>query len=81
MAFVSGPASAQRNIDSATVDIKTQKLDENVYMLQFLGPAGAAGNVGGNVGAFIGADGIVIVDSGYASVRSQTRSRVEGDFG
>ena len=64
-AFVSGPASAQRNIDPATVDVKTQKLDENVYMLQFLGPAGAAGNVGGNVGAFVGADGIVIVDSGY----------------
>ncbi|HVH25559.1 MAG TPA: MBL fold metallo-hydrolase, partial [Vicinamibacterales bacterium] len=50
----------------ATVDIKTHKLDESVYMLQFLGPAGAAGNVGGNVGAFIGADGIVIVDSGFA---------------
>lgn len=65
-AFVSGPASAQRNIDWATVDIKTHKLDENVYMLQFLGPAGAAGNVGGNVGAFIAADGIVIVDSGFA---------------
>ena len=68
VAFVSGPASAQRNIDSATVDVKTQKLDENVYMLQFLGPAGAAGNVGGNVGAFVGADGIAIVDSGYAPV-------------
>jgi cyclase len=66
VAFVSGPTSAQRNIDPATVDIKTQKLDENVYMLQFLGPAGAAGNVGGNVGAFVGADGIVIVDSGFA---------------
>ena len=66
IALVSGPASAQRNIDWATVDIKTHKLDENVYMLQFLGPAGAAGNVGGNVGAFIGADGIVIVDSGFA---------------
>ena len=68
VAFVWGPAAAQRNIDPATVDIKTQKLDENVYMLQFLGPAGAAGNVGGNVGAFIGADGIVIVDSGYVSI-------------
>ena len=66
IALVSGPASAQRNIDWATVDIKTHKLDESVYMLQFLGPAGAAGNVGGNVGAFIGADGIVIVDSGFA---------------
>ena len=68
VAFVSGPASAQRDIDPATVTIQTQKLDENVYMLQFLGPAGAAGNVGGNVGAFIGADGIVIVDSGYTAL-------------
>lgn len=65
VALVSVPASAQRNIDWATVDIKTHKLDDNVYMLQFWGPAGAAGNVGGNVGAFIAADGIVIVDSGF----------------
>jgi len=65
-AFVSGPALAQRNIDWDKVEIKTQKLDENVYVLQFMGPAGPAGNVGGNVGAFIGADGIAIVDCGYA---------------
>ena len=31
-----------------------------------MGTDGPAGNVGGNVGAFIGADGIAIVDSGYA---------------
>jgi len=66
VAFVSGPASAQQGINWDTVQIKTTKLDENVYVLQFMGPAGAAGNVGGNVGAFIGADGIAIVDAGYA---------------
>lgn len=66
LALVPRPASAQRNIDFTTVEIKTQKLDENVYVLQFMGPQGAAGNVGGNVGAFIGADAIVIVDSGFA---------------
>jgi hypothetical protein len=64
--FVSVQASAQRDINWDTVQIKTQKLDDNVYVLQFMGPDGPAGNVGGNVGAFIGADGIAIVDSGYA---------------
>ena len=63
--FVSGPASAQQGINFDTVQIKTQQLDQNVYVLQFMGPGGAAGNAGGNVGAFIGADGIAIVDAGY----------------
>ena len=67
VAFVSGPASAQQGINWDTVQIKTQKLDDNVYVLQFMGPGGAAGNAGGNVGAFIGADGIAIVDCGYAA--------------
>src|SRR5436190_403853 len=65
VAFVSGPASAQQGINWDTVQIETQKLDDNVYVLQFMGPQGAAGNAGGNVGAFIGADGIAIVDVGY----------------
>jgi glyoxylase-like metal-dependent hydrolase (beta-lactamase superfamily II) len=65
VAFVSGPASAQQGINWDTVQIQTQELDDNVYMLQFMGPGGAAGNAGGNVGAFIGADGIAIVDAGY----------------
>src|SRR5262245_27842708 len=66
VAFVSVPARAQRNIDWDKVQVTTQKLDENIYVLQFMGPAGAAGNAGGNVGAFIGADGIAIVDCGFA---------------
>jgi glyoxylase-like metal-dependent hydrolase (beta-lactamase superfamily II) len=66
VALVSVPALAQRNpIDWTKVEIKTQKLDENVYVLQFMGPDGASGNVGGSVGAFIGADAIAIVDCGY----------------
>jgi len=67
LVFASVQASAQRDINWDTVQIKTQKLDDNVYVLQFMGPDGPAGNVGGNVGAFIGADGIAIVDAGYAS--------------
>lgn len=64
-AALSGPALAQQGINWDTVRIETQKLDENVYVLQFMGPGGAAGNAGGNVGAFIGADAIAIVDAGY----------------
>jgi cyclase len=68
IALVFLPASlfAQRNVDWDKVQIKTQKLDENVYLLQFMGPEGPAGNVGGNVGALISDDGIAIVDCGYA---------------
>lgn len=58
--------AAQRNVDWDKVQIKTQKLDENVYLLQFLGPDGPSGNVGGNVGALVSDDGIAIVDCGYA---------------
>jgi cyclase len=65
LVFASVQASAQRDINWDTVQIKTQKLDDNVYVLQFMGPDGPAGNVGGNVGAFIAADGIAIVDVGY----------------
>ena len=65
VAFVSGPALAQQGINWDTVQIETQKLDDNVYVLQFMGPGGAAGNAGGNVGVFIGADSIAIVDAGY----------------
>ena len=66
VAFLSAPVLAQRRIDWDTVQVKAQKLDENVYVLQFLGPDGPSGNVGGNVGAFIAPDGIVLVDCGYA---------------
>ena len=64
-ALLWSPALAQQGINWDTVQVKTQKLDDNIYVLQFMGPAGAAGNDGGNVGAFIGADGIAIVDAGY----------------
>ena len=39
LVFVSVPASAQRDINWDTVQIKTEQLDENVYVLQFMGPA------------------------------------------
>jgi cyclase len=66
LAFLPSAVMAQRNIDWDKVQIKTQKLDENVYLLQFMGPDGPAGNVGGNVGALVSDDGVAIVDCGYA---------------
>jgi cyclase len=59
-------ALAQRQIDWEKVQVKTQKLDENVYLLQFASPEGLGANVGGNVGALVSEDGIAIVDCGYA---------------
>jgi glyoxylase-like metal-dependent hydrolase (beta-lactamase superfamily II) len=66
LAFLPSSALAQRQIDWDKVQVKTQKLDENVYLLQFMGPEGPGGNVGGNVGALISEDGIALVDCGYA---------------
>jgi cyclase len=66
LAFLPSSVLAQRKIDWDKVQVKAQKLDENVYMLQFIGPEGPAGNVGGNVGALISEDGITLIDCGYA---------------
>lgn len=66
LVFLPCAALAQRNVDWDKVQIKTQKLDDNIYLLQFMGPQEPAGNVGGNVGALISDDGIAIVDCGYA---------------
>jgi cyclase len=66
LALLPSSALAQRQIDWDKVQVKTQKLEENVYLLQFLGSEGPGGNVGGNVGALVSEDGIAIVDCGYA---------------
>jgi glyoxylase-like metal-dependent hydrolase (beta-lactamase superfamily II) len=64
-----GPAQQQigkvRAIDPSKADFKIQKLGDNVYMLQAVGVSGATGNFGGNVSAFVGDDGIVLVDPGF----------------
>jgi glyoxylase-like metal-dependent hydrolase (beta-lactamase superfamily II) len=65
LALLPSAALAQRQIDWDKVQVKTQKLDGSVYLLQFLGPEGPGGNVGGNVGALISEEGIAIVDCGY----------------
>jgi cyclase len=62
--FVALPVFAQQKTDWSKVEVKIQKLTDNVYELQFSNGTGA--NVGGNVGALVGDDGIAIVDAGYA---------------
>jgi hypothetical protein len=62
LAFLPSFAGAQRPIDWDKIQVKTQKLDEDIYLLQFIGPEGPGANVGGNVGALISDDGIAIVD-------------------
>jgi hypothetical protein len=46
-------AMAQQNQDFSKVQIKATKVSGNIYMLD---------GAGGNIGAFVGEDGIVIVD-------------------
>jgi cyclase len=59
------PALAQQQkVDWSQVQVKVQKLADNVYDLSFSNGTGA--NVGGHVGAFVGDEGIAIVDAGYA---------------
>jgi cyclase len=51
----------QRRIEWDKVQIKTQKLSPNVYMLQGTGVNATIGNVG----VFVGEDGLVLVDCEY----------------
>lgn len=57
--FAAYPAFAQGQVDWDKIQIKTQKLTENIYMLQ--------GN-GGNITAFLGNDGIVLVDCEFVQM-------------
>lgn len=54
-----------RPIDPSKAEFNVQKLASNVYMLQANGVNGATGNFSGNVSAFVGDDGIVLIDPGF----------------
>jgi cyclase len=77
LAFLPSSVLAQRQIDWDKVQVKSQKLDENVYLLQFIGPEGPAANVGGNVGALISEDGITLIDCGYAPAAPKLEAALE----
>lgn len=64
--FVSVQASAQRDINWDAVQVKTQKLDDNVVRPSIHGSRRPRRQCWRELGAFIGADGIAIIDSGYA---------------
>jgi cyclase len=67
----SPPRGAVRPIDPNKAEIKIQKLSSRVYMLQMIPINGATGNFGGNITAFIGDDGIVLIDEGFFNMQSK----------
>lgn len=64
----SGLCFAQSN-DMSKVEIKVSKVAGNVYMLQ---------GAGGNIGASIGDDGIVVVDDQYAPLAEKIQAALKG---
>jgi len=68
-ALAPGLAGAQPPQDFSKVEIKVTKVAGNVYMLQ---------GAGGNIGASVGEDGIVIVDDQYAPLAEKIRAALKG---
>jgi len=66
-AVVASVAFAQQ--DFSKVEIKATKIAGTVYMLE---------GAGGNIGACVGEDGIVIVDDQYAPLASKIRAALKG---
>ncbi len=62
-------ASSAQDKDFSKVQMKVTKLSGNVYMLE---------GGGGNIGASIGEDGIVIVDDQYAPLYDKIRAALKG---
>src|SRR5215470_14030295 len=67
-AFLVGCTSAQNN-DFSKVQIKVTKVAGNVYMLE---------GAGGNIGASVGEDGIVVVDDQYAPLADRIQTALKG---
>src|SRR6267378_4275901 len=66
--FVCGPATAQDE-DFTKVQMKVTKVAGSVYMLE---------GAGGNIGASVGDDGIVIVDDQYAPLAEKIQAALKG---
>jgi cyclase len=64
-----GGMSAAQNQDFSKVQIKVSKVAGSVYMLQ---------GAGGNIGASVGDDGIVIVDDQYAPLADRIQAALKG---
>jgi len=61
--------SFAQNRDFSKVQMKVTKVSDNVYMLE---------GAGGNIGASVGEDGIVIVDDQYAPLADKIREALKG---
>jgi len=66
--FASSAAVAQDQ-DFSKVQMKVSKVAGNVYMLM---------GAGGNIGALVGDDGIVIVDDQYAPLADKIQAALKG---
>src|SRR6478752_8502045 len=62
-------AAAAQDHDFSKVQMKVTKVSGNVYMLE---------GAGGNIGASVGEDGIVVVDDQYAPLADKIRSALKG---
>src|SRR5689334_13510855 len=60
--FLSVTLCAQQNFD--TVQIKTTKITESIYMLQ---------GAGGNIGVLVGNDGIILIDDQFAPLTEKIK--------
>ncbi len=69
LAFLSATFCLAQNEDYSKVQIKVSKVAGNVYMLQ---------GAGGNIGASVGADGIVIVDDQFAPLADKIQAALKG---
>lgn len=66
--LVSAPAFAQFS-DFSKVEIKATKVNGNVYMLE---------GAGGNIGASVGEDGILIIDDQFAPLAPKIKAALKG---
>jgi glyoxylase-like metal-dependent hydrolase (beta-lactamase superfamily II) len=69
LVLFSGSFSLAQEHDFSKVQIKVTKVAGNVYMLQ---------GAGGNIGASIGEDGIVVVDDQYAPLAEKIQAALKG---
>jgi cyclase len=66
-----------RAIDPSKGEFKIQKLGNNLYLLQPTPIEGAKGNFGGNVTAFIGDDGIALIDPGFFNMAPKLQAALK----
>jgi len=67
--FALAAFAAAQNEDFSKVEIKVSKVAGSVYMLQ---------GAGGNIGASVGEDGIVVVDDQYAPLAEKIQAALKG---